>query len=492
MAKIRVSQHSGRKGSAAHNDRSFLRDKGAQEVREMAPHIRADAMQENTVWSAGGEGDFREHELAFYRERYSAAVEATNARYRAQGHPERCRTIEKLYTGAQTRPEEMILQIGNRDEGADPRDFELAVQEYLRRLEEWNSAHGGHMHILNYAIHQDETSPHVHIRRVWDYTDKDGIVRLGQNKALQAAGVDLPHPDKAEGRYNNRKIKFDAMSRGLWQEIARGMGYEIETEPRPDLRHKDKAEYIAGQLQREIDSRERRLSAQASRIQFQSAAIDKRETYIERLDDAAEYARGQKLDALRERDAARASRDVFKQLQTLHNAVFRRSTPEVEVLAETEEKTTFTGKIRPSTVTITREDFDSLQEQADINGRVRNAARQITKAYNGMRDAAAEINRNRIDAHEVAVDWRVEGANAQIEDLERELRSVRGDLDRERRKSAALSERLQDERAENQDLRDLKEQFPDQFRQLEQERERLRREERERLRKERNRSIGGR
>lgn len=484
MAKMRVSQHSGRSGSAAHNDRSFLRDKGVQEVREIAPHIRADAMQENTVWSAGGEGDFREHEIAFYRERYSAAVEATNARYRAQGHPERCRTIEKLYTGAQTRPEEMILQIGNRDDSADPRDFENAVQEYLRRLDEWNEAHGGHMHILNYAIHQDETSPHVHIRRVWDYEDKDGVVRLGQNKALQAAGVDLPHPEKPEGRYNNRKITFDAMSRGMWQEIARSFGYEIETEPRPDLRHKDKAEFVAGQLQQEIDKRERKLSAQASKIQSQGVAIDKREAYIEQLDDATEHAKSQKLDALRERDAARADRDVVKQIQALQRAVFKRHTPEVDILAERDAKTHLGGRETPATVTISRDDFDDLMLQADINNRVRDAAKLITSVYDGMRRTAEEINRNRIDAHEVAVDWRVEDANAQIEDLKRELRSVRGDLDRERGKSAELSEQLQDERAENQDLRDLKEQFPDQFRQLEQERERLR--------KKQNRSIGGR
>ena len=301
----------------------------------MAPHIRVDDMQENERWSIGGEGDFREHELSYYRTYYQAAVDATNERYIRQGHSERCKTVEQLYTGAQTRPEEMILQIGNREEGADPNDFKIAVGEYISRLEAWNRAHGGHMHILNWSIHLDESSPHVHIRRVWDYQDKDGILRLGQNKALKAAGVPLPDPDKPEGRYNNRKITFDSMARGLWQDIARSMGYDIEAEPRPDMRHKDKAEYIAGKLQEEIDGLKGELrDSQRALSEAQNEALSlKRENLVLRNENLSLSAQNGDLKAeVRELDSAlMAARAAAKERQPVKR-LFR--PPAVEVPPE--------------------------------------------------------------------------------------------------------------------------------------------------------------
>ena len=65
------------------------------------------------------------------------------------------------------------------------------------------------------AYHFDEATPHAHLRRVWKYTDRRGYVRIGQDKALRRAGVELPYPGKPEGRYNNSKVMFDAMAREM-------------------------------------------------------------------------------------------------------------------------------------------------------------------------------------------------------------------------------------------------------------------------------------
>lgn len=251
MAKMRVSQHSGRSGSAKHNDRTFLSDKSEKERREMAPHISENASGDNRFWCWQEADNFEQAEMNFYR-KYSASIEATNARYRAEGHAERCKTVEQVYRGKLTRPEEMILQIGDMNSNISPSDFIKCVNSYINRLNEWNQEHGNHMHLLNIAIHVDESSPHAHIRRVWDYTDKDGLIRLGQNKGLEQAGVSLPNPEKPSGRYNNRKMSFDAMAREMWQETCREHGFEIETEPRHNLKHKDKAEFIADKLNEQI------------------------------------------------------------------------------------------------------------------------------------------------------------------------------------------------------------------------------------------------
>ena len=280
MAKLRVSQHSGRQGSAKHNDRSFLSGLSEQEVREIAPHISEEKV-DNYFWcwqKQTGAKDFEKAEREFYEERYSASVEATNERYIREGHADRCKTTDDLLKGKLTRPEEVILQIGDMKSDVNGKDFVDCVKDYVNRLLAWNREHGEHMQILDIAIHMDETSPHAHVRRVWEYTDKDGLLRLGQNKGLEQAGVSLPDPDKQVSRYNNRKMSFDAMAREMWQETCKAHGFDIETEPRPSMKHKDKVEYINTKLSEALETIERaegmesRIEALESRSRILTAS----------------------------------------------------------------------------------------------------------------------------------------------------------------------------------------------------------------------------
>lgn len=186
-----------------------------------------------------------------------------------------------------------------------------------------------------------------------------------------------------------------------------------------------------------------------------------------RLRESIDHAQEQKVDALRERDAARGDRDVVKGLQTLQKAVFRRSVPEVEVLAEYDAKRSLTGRETPQAVKISREDFDRLQKQADINGRVLNAAREITAAYDGMRDAAADINRNRLDSFDRTRDAVTARQAEEIDALRGDLSRTRQALQAEQERTRTLSgqvERLQEkaDRADSlQGKLDRREQFMD-------------------------------
>jgi hypothetical protein len=252
--KIRVSQHSGREGSARHNDRTFMDGKSHTWIAEHADHIDTARTDENHYMTWNNDPDFEKSERDYYHQAYTAGQDAVNARYVKSGHPERCKTVDDLYTGKLTRPEEMILQIGDRNSGIDGDTFTHAVCDYMDRVLAWSAEHGNPMRLLNVAIHLDEGSPHAHIRRVWEYRDKDGLARLGQNKALEAAGIEPPRPGEKLGRYNNRKMTFDSMARGVWQEVCREYGFEIETEPRPDMRHKSKQDYVRDQMTAEIDT----------------------------------------------------------------------------------------------------------------------------------------------------------------------------------------------------------------------------------------------
>lgn len=275
--RLRVSQHSGRQGSAKHNDRTFVTGRGQDWIEEHASHIDQERSENNLYTTWDGNPNFEESERHYYEQTYQDGLDATNAHYRHEGHADRCKSIDDLYTGKLTRPEEMILQIGDRSSGIDGQNFKAAVEDYLGRLAVWNDEHGGHMIFLTAAIHLDEGSPHAHIRRVWEYQDAAGHTRLGQNKALQAAGIEPPQPGKPLGRYNNRKMSFDAMARGIWQETCREHGFDIETEARPGMRHKEKRDFIYDQMTAEIDTaRQEATRADAARQEAQQRALETR------------------------------------------------------------------------------------------------------------------------------------------------------------------------------------------------------------------------
>ena len=164
MAKMRTTTRGGRQGNAKHNDRTYLPEE--ERPRENRYSYVGEKNAPNLT--------FREAELRFYEGRYSKGLEARNERYKRQGHKERCKTIEDLYKGDKTCPTETIFQIGDVDKCADPETLRKCYVEYMRAILDWSSKHGGHFHILDYAMHFDEKTPHVHERAIMDVKDKDG------------------------------------------------------------------------------------------------------------------------------------------------------------------------------------------------------------------------------------------------------------------------------------------------------------------------------
>ena len=76
-----------------------------------------------------------------------------------------------------------------------------------------NERFGSHVHILNWALHLDESTPHIHERHVFDCENQYGEIAPQQEKALEALGFELPEPEKPVGRKNNRKMTFDSACR---------------------------------------------------------------------------------------------------------------------------------------------------------------------------------------------------------------------------------------------------------------------------------------
>ena len=90
---------------------------------------------------------------------------------------------------------------------------------------------GSHVHILNWALHLDESTPHIHERHVFDCENQYGEIAPQQEKALEALGFELPEPEKPVGRKNNRKMTFDSACRVLLFDVAKKHGLQLEEEP---------------------------------------------------------------------------------------------------------------------------------------------------------------------------------------------------------------------------------------------------------------------
>ena len=299
---MRVTMHNGRSGLARHNDRDF--------ATEQAGHIDTSRSAKNKYWQlpAYSGMTFAEMELAFYADTFGEGLEARNARYRAQRHSERCKTIENLLHGAKTRPEEEILAVGNRHDGVSAEDFAACVNDYVMKLEKWNAEHGKPFRSLNIAVHADEMGVcHAHWRRAWVARDKDGHLMPNQSKALEAAGIERPNRSTKESRRNNRKVAFDQFARKLWQETCREHGFQIETDPiKPDRRHMKTADYIradnagAAKMQKETEAKIEKLIKEVEGLESRKSELTRREkSLISREADLMEW---QKSLDLRERE----------------------------------------------------------------------------------------------------------------------------------------------------------------------------------------------
>ena len=273
---LKLTRHNGRAGkhgtyNPKHNDRSF--DIANSE------HIDPERVQQNIYWDCYngirsavqpksedclGE-TFEEVEKLYYKLHYTDFVEKQNARNAKIRHTERNRSIGDLLISKKTCPEETIYQLGTLESHASPKELFLIVTEFV---EEFHNCFGKHIHILDWALHLDEGTPHIHERHVFDCENKYGEVAPQQEKALEALGFELPKPDKPLGRYNNRKITFDAVCRTLLFDIAERHGLELEEEPEYGGRaYLEKQDYIMTKQKEQVARLEKEVQTQSIQLE---------------------------------------------------------------------------------------------------------------------------------------------------------------------------------------------------------------------------------
>lgn len=273
---MRATIHNGRTShlgafTPKHNDRSFN--------ISHAEHIDPERVKLNRYWNwTGKEMTFEDAERTFYEKHIRQHLDAQNARYRAQRHAERVKSMDEYRRSPQTCPEEVILQIGKLGDTIPADMMARIIQEQIN----WEQQQFPGVKVLDVALHMDEQgAPHIHERRAWIYTDKDGNLAISQNRSLEQMGVELPNPDKPRSRFNNRKQVFSRMCREHLLQICRGHGLEIEEIPQEKSRNgRTLDDYKAGEAEKRAAEAERRR-------EFSERAAESAEKRAESARDAA-------------------------------------------------------------------------------------------------------------------------------------------------------------------------------------------------------------
>jgi hypothetical protein len=291
-----LTRHNGRAGkngtyNPKHNDRRF-------DV-ENSEHIDPVRAKQNVYWNCytGLDAPFNREkretmelsfdkvEKYFYIEHYQEYVSAQNMRNEKTRHIERNRTVSDLLKNNKTCPEETIYQIGDIDESIPP---ESLLQIAITFFEILESRYGEYFHILDWALHVDEGTPHIHERHVFDCENRYGEVCPQQEKALEKMGIPLPEPDKPKGKNNNRKKTFDAMCRELLLDICENQNLYLDKEPVYGGRsYLEKQDYIIAKQKEKMASQEQTIETQKEKMEELSLKIEDVESLIDEVSDIA-------------------------------------------------------------------------------------------------------------------------------------------------------------------------------------------------------------
>ena len=280
---MKLTRHNGRVGrngvyNPKHNDRSFNINN--------SEHIDGERAKGNIYWDCfNGYRTFydkeNECELAntseeveelYYSVHYKEFIEGQNKRNIKNRHPERNRTTSDILKHKKTCPEETIYQIGTLDNHVSPDILLQVVTDFMIEITE---RFGTHVHILDWALHLDESTPHIHERHVFDCENQYGELFPQQEKALEKLGFDLPNPEKPAGQNNNRKMVFDSACRALLFDIAKSYGLHLEKEPEYGGRkYLEKQDYILAKQKEQLKLQEQKLEELNFKIQDVEELLD--------------------------------------------------------------------------------------------------------------------------------------------------------------------------------------------------------------------------
>ncbi len=220
-----LTMHNSKKfGSPKHNDRNFDLSKNQSIDPERVKDNLYYNLHNGFYCSDFNTLSFEEIERQFYAEHFQAKVDKTNENYIKQRHKEKCINIRQYYS--KHPPEESIFEIGDIDNHPDSTVLGHISHDFI----EWHEKHFPGIVILNAAIHLDENTPHMHVRKVFTHKDKNGLEEVQMKGCLKDLGIERPDLTKKESRNNNRQQSYTKMIREKLISLCKEYNLEIITE----------------------------------------------------------------------------------------------------------------------------------------------------------------------------------------------------------------------------------------------------------------------
>ena len=223
----------------------------------------------------------------------TARLHGQHERNRQSGHSGRDRSPDDLWK-AKRPVRESVIQIGTMEQSVPPEVLAEIAAEFF---EEFQQRFGDHIHILDWSLHLDESTPHIHERHVFDCENRYGEIAPQQEKALEALGFDLPNPDQKPGKLNNRKMTFDAACRAMLFDICEKHGLHLDHEPEYGGRkYLEKQDYILMKQKEKIAVQDQTISAKEAELHAITVRIEDTEAFV---DEVAETAYEKAVEAVR-------------------------------------------------------------------------------------------------------------------------------------------------------------------------------------------------
>ncbi len=251
---MRATRHNGRSGAHGtynpkHNDREFDLDNAVDINKEMTPNNIYWNCYQGFTFHKDRPDDwmpFKDVELLFYKQQFTGWLDAQNERHRKEGHKKRIKTMEEIVTNKKWCPEETIYQIGNIDGTIDYKELAMVVTETMQEIDR---RFGEYCRTMDWGLHIDEKTPHIHERHVFFAPDEYGFDMPQQEEACRRMGLELPDKENEPGRYNNRKMTFDKECRAIFLDKCREHGIEMEVTPiYGGKKYQEKQEFITSQI----------------------------------------------------------------------------------------------------------------------------------------------------------------------------------------------------------------------------------------------------
>ena len=407
---------SGKVYNANHNTKT--------ETRNQERHIDHSRTDQNINLQFTAEGrvrrcgsfDAKAFELSRYEELYGTGQEAKNARYIADGHPERCKSVADIYASRRTAPLETIIQLGSRDTDIDPQERKeklmAATAELIDGLQKrW----GDNLHLLDLAIHLDEGVAHCHLRMTFSALDKFGQRVPNQSQAFEAMGIQRPDPTAKEGKYNCPLITFSEIIRTQFYDLCEKRGIVIDREVKnPSQKHLSVLEYKCKKMEEVVDI----LATQKKELE--AVATEQAQMIV--------LAKAEIEQVRTERDTLRDQNSITR---TIQEALQQ---PDISIEAEIiPEKKSLTGKVvEPEKVKLTRADYEWLRERAAITTAIKNAWNNLQRYGKQL---WAEVDRNA----------RVQAAERRAEKAEKQTREDAYTIKQLTQRARAAEEQAQEQ-----------------------------------------------